>query len=75
MFAFSSTYPPNRLGRQAVWISFLGLGGLTALFGFIQPRIDEGKTARRPVVLNGRVSEDERASLLPRTEAEEIVPA
>jgi hypothetical protein len=75
MFAFSNAYPPNSLGRQAVWISVLGLGSLTALFGFIQPRIDEGKTARRPVVRNGRVSDDERASLLPQTGNEEILPA
>jgi hypothetical protein len=37
MFALASEYRPGTLGREGVWIYFLGLGLMTALVGFRQP--------------------------------------
>jgi hypothetical protein len=69
MFAFSSTYLSNSLGRQEVWIYFIGLGALTALVGFLQPRFGDDKAAGRSLIADHseRDDDDERAVLLPNT--------
>jgi hypothetical protein len=64
LFAISSQYPAETIGRQIVWVWFMALACLTVSIGACLPRqlaVEKGDTHDE---LEGNVEVDERTALL-----------